>query len=121
MSAIRSILLAAFVALLAAACTTTPKKEYVEPADEATQDCITVCKTERNECRRRADQEYERCRYVYERRRAERDACIHQGGMFCAELDPCPTGPQIKGCIEEYDRCYVACGGQIEVEEEGQP
>ena len=105
-----------------AACTTAPKKDYIEPDDPETKACIRQCNVVKVQCRDQARENYDWCSRDYKYKRADYQRCVANKGIYCFAPKPCP-GLEIKACIGQYDDCFEGCGGIIrqrqEVERQG--
>ena len=107
------------------ACSSVPKKDYIQPDDPEIDECVSQCNVVKVQCRDRARESYDWCTRDYQYKRAEHQRCVASKGVFCIAPRACP-GLEIKGCVVQYDDCFEGCGGTIrerqEVErQEGEP
>jgi len=100
-----------------AACSSAPKKEYIEPENAEDSACIRQCNVVKVQCRDQARENYEWCTRDYQYKRAEYQRCVAAKGTFCLAPKPCP-GVEVKACIAQYDDCFQGCGGTIRQLEE---
>lgn len=100
------------VALLAGCATS--KKEYIEPEGGYGDDCISACNVVRTECRARGQDYHRQCREQYDYQMRQFNFCRQQGGRFCVKPERCRP-PELKICSDQYDGCFLSCGGRIEV------
>jgi hypothetical protein len=107
------------VVLSLAACSSAPKKQYIEPDDPEIDACIRQCNVVKVDCRDTARERYDWCRTQYEYKRAEYQRCVASGGKLCFAPTPCP-GLQVKACTQQYDDCFQGCGGIIREPQEGE-
>ena len=102
---------------LVAACSSAPKKEYVEPGDTQSDDCISQCNVVKVACRDQAREVYEWCTRDYQYKRAEHQRCVAAKGVYCFAPKPCP-GLEVRACVAQYDDCFESCGGVIRQQQE---
>jgi len=100
---------AAVALLFLGACT---EYAYIPPPGPAGQACVAQCAFHQQQCRAFAQQDHQQCLAGRNFALAAYNRCVQARGRGCVQPAACID--QGWRCSDEYDRCFLACGGRIE-------
>jgi hypothetical protein len=77
---------------------------YVPPTEDTGRTCAVGCENMRTQCSMMLQQQTMMCRNGCNMQPRGQDDCLRR----------CETGSSDQMCIDQYNRCYQTCGGEVE-------
>lgn len=106
------------LALLLCGCGPHYEYRYNSPRSDVGRSCVAGCNSEHRQCKRmdQIEQQHKEALYREQQRTAQycREGKDKKQARSCPQADYRLNFRTFSNCGGDYDRCFLACGGNIE-------